>query len=94
MESLIARGIRFEEKQSVEGVLSGKKVVLTGALPTLKRGEAKRLIEDNGGEVADSISKSVNLVIAGEDAGSKLAKAQKLGIEIVDEKWLLDKINK
>ncbi len=94
VESLIARGIRFEEKQSVEGVLSGKKVVLTGALPTLKRGEAKRLIEDNGGEVADSISKSVNLVIAGEDAGSKLAKAQKLGIEIVDEKWLLDKINK
>ncbi len=94
VESLIASGIRFEEKQSVEGVLSGKKVVLTGALPTLKRGEAKRLIEDNGGEVADSISKSVNLVIAGEDAGSKLAKAQKLGIEIVDEKWLLDKINK
>lgn len=94
VESLIASGIRFEEKQSVEGVLSGKKVVLTGALPTLKRGEAKRLIEDNGGEVADSISKSVNLVIAGEDAGSKLAKAQKLGIEIVDENWLLDKINK
>ncbi len=94
VESLIASGIRFEEKQSVEGVLSGKKVVLTGALPTLKRGEAKRLIEDNGGEVADSISKSVNLVIAGEDAGSKLVKAQKLGIEIVDEKWLLDKINK
>ena len=90
VESLIASGIKFEQKQMTEGVLSGKKVVLTGALPTLKRGAAKKLIEENGGEVADSISKSVNLVIAGEDAGSKLAKAQKLGIEIKDEEWLLN----
>lgn len=94
IDSLIAGGITFEQKKTVEGALSGKKIVLTGALPTLKRGEAKKLIEANGGEVSDSISKSVNLVIAGEDAGSKLAKAQKLGIEIKDEEWLLSTVEK
>lgn len=61
------------------------KIVLTGSLPTYKRGEATKLIEDNAGEVASSVSKSVNLVLAGDDAGSKLEKAQKLGIEIIDE---------
>ena len=74
--------------------MTGKKVVLTGSLPTLKRSQAKQLIEDNGGEVSDSISKTVNLVVAGEDAGSKLAKAQKLGIEIIDEGALLERISK
>ena len=61
------------------------RIVLTGSLPTYKRGEATKLIEDNGGEVAASVSKTVNLVLAGEDAGSKLEKAQKLGIEIINE---------
>lgn len=85
VESLLASGVKIAGKQVVEGALSGKRVVLTGSLPTLKRSEAKALIEQNGGEVSDSISKTVNLVVAGEDAGSKLAKAQKLGIEIIDE---------
>ncbi|MDE5756747.1 MAG: NAD-dependent DNA ligase LigA [Clostridia bacterium] len=88
VESLLARGVKIAQKQAVEGALSGKKLVLTGSLPTLKRSQAKALIEQNGGEVSDSISKSVNLVVAGEDAGSKLAKAQKLGIEIIDEEKL------
>ena len=61
------------------------KIVLTGSLPTYKRGEATKLIEDNGGEVAANVSKTVNMVLAGEDAGSKLEKAQKLGIKIIDE---------
>ncbi|HCH92276.1 MAG TPA: DNA ligase, partial [Clostridiales bacterium] len=74
-----------EESEEKQGVFSGMKIVLTGSLPTYKRGEATKLIEDNGGEVASSVSKSVNLVLAGEDAGSKLEKAQKLGIEIIDE---------
>ena len=59
--------------------------MLTGSLPTYKRGEATRMIEENGGEVAASVSKTVDMVLAGSDAGSKLEKAQKLGIEIIDE---------
>ena len=85
MKRLLDIGIEFEEKEEKQGVFSGMKIVLTGSLPTYKRGEATKLIEDNGGEVASSVSKSVNLVLAGDDAGSKLEKAQKLGIEIIDE---------
>ena len=85
VQKLLDCGIEFEEKEEKQGVFSGMKIVLTGSLPTYKRGEATKLIEDNGGEVASSVSKSVNLVLAGDDAGSKLEKAQKLGIEIIDE---------
>lgn len=92
VNALLASGVKIAEKQVVQGVLTGKKVVLTGALPTLKRSQAKDLIEKNGGEVAESVSKTVNLVVAGEDAGSKLDKARKLGIEIIDEKALFDLI--
>lgn len=83
--NLIDSGIAFKETEKKSGVFSGMKVVLTGSLPTYKRGEATKLIENNGGEVASAVSKSVNLVIAGEDAGSKLEKAEKLGIRIIDE---------
>ena len=65
--------------------LAGLTFVLTGSLKKYPRSEAKKLIEERGGEVADSVSKTVNLVVAGEEAGSKLAKAQKAGIEIIDE---------
>ena len=85
VDDLLASGIEFEEEQEKIGVFSGLKVVLTGSLPTYKRGEATKLIEDNGGEVAASVSKTVDLVLAGEDAGSKLEKAEKLGIKIIDE---------
>ncbi|MCR4874721.1 MAG: NAD-dependent DNA ligase LigA [Clostridia bacterium] len=94
VDRLLELGVKIEEKQEVEGVLTGKVVVLTGSLPTLKRSQAKELIEQNGGQCADSISKAVNLVVAGEDAGSKLQKAQKLGIEIIDEATLFSIINK
>lgn len=93
IEDLIASGIKIQEKSIKQGSLTGKKVVLTGSLPTLKRSQAKKLIEDNGGEVSESISKTVNLVVAGEDAGSKLTKAQKLGIEIIDEATLMSLIS-
>ncbi|MGN0771067.1 MAG: NAD-dependent DNA ligase LigA [Christensenellales bacterium] len=79
--------VREEEKKS--GVMTDYVVVLTGSLPTLKRSEAKELIEQNGGKTSDSVSKAVNLVVAGEDAGSKLEKATKLGIRIIDEATLL-----
>lgn len=85
VNKLLASGVKIEEKEEKQGVFSGMKVVLTGSLPTYKRGEATKLIEDNGGEVAASVSKTVNIVLAGEDAGSKLEKAQKLGIKIIDE---------
>ncbi|NLZ24908.1 MAG: NAD-dependent DNA ligase LigA [Clostridiales bacterium] len=86
LDSLISKGISFEEKSVKKGSFTGQKVVLTGALSKYKRSEAKALIEERGGEVADSVSKGVTLVIAGEDAGSKLDKAMKLGIKIIDER--------
>lgn len=82
---LLDEGITFQVKQVKKGIFSGKRVVLTGALTSMKRGKAKEEIEARGGSVADSVSKSVNLVVAGEDAGSKLDKAKKAGIEIIDE---------
>ena len=68
--------------------LSGLTVVLTGKLERMKRGEAKAKLEALGANVAGSVSKKTNLVVAGADAGSKLAKAQELGVEIKDEAWL------
>ncbi|HEL1578806.1 TPA: NAD-dependent DNA ligase LigA [Streptococcus suis] len=68
--------------------LSGLTVVLTGKLERMKRGEAKVKLESLGANVAGSVSKKTNLVIAGADAGNKLAKARELGIEIKDEAWL------
>lgn len=85
IELLLKAGVTFIQKQVAEGVFSGKKVVLTGALVSMKRGKAKEEIEKRGGSVAESVSKAVNLVIVGEDAGSKLAKAEKLGIPTVSE---------
>ncbi|MGH7713813.1 MAG: BRCT domain-containing protein, partial [Gemmatimonadaceae bacterium] len=60
-------------------------VVITGALPTLSRPEAKRLLEDAGARVTDSVSRSTSFVLAGEAAGSKLEKARQLGVEVIDE---------
>lgn len=85
IELLLKAGVTFIQKQVTEGVFSGKKVVLTGALVSMKRGKAKEEIEKRGGSVAESVSKAVNLVIVGEDAGSKLAKAEKLGIPTISE---------
>lgn len=85
LQDLYNAGVTVRAEEKKEGVFSGKRIVLTGSLPTYKRGEATRMIEENGGEVAASVSKTVDMVLAGSDAGSKLEKAQKLGIEIIDE---------
>ena len=66
-------------------IFEGKTFVLTGTLPTLDRGKATELIEARGGKVSSSVSKKTHYVVAGEEAGSKLEKAQALGIEILDE---------
>ena len=78
-------GIDPQLQKAATGVFSGKKVVLTGKLLNHTREEASKIIQNLGGEVSSSVSKTVNLVLAGEDAGSKLDKARALGIEIIDE---------
>ncbi len=81
------------EKTTKEGVFLGKTFVLTGTLPTMSRKEASVLIEQNGGKTSSSVSKKTDYVLAGEDAGSKLTKAQSLGVTIISEQELLDMIN-
>ncbi|ODV01940.1 MULTISPECIES: NAD-dependent DNA ligase LigA [unclassified Thiobacillus] len=85
-------GVRWPETfgmQQSAGILAGKTLVLTGSLPTLTRDAAKEKIEAAGGKVAGSVSKKTDYVVAGEEAGSKLAKAQELGVAILDEAGLL-----
>ena len=71
-----------------QGVLAGKTVVLTGTLPTLTRDAAKEMLEAAGAKVAGSVSKKTDYVVAGAEAGSKLAKAEELGIPVLDEDGL------
>lgn len=73
------------KSQVTDNRFEGKTFVLTGTLPTLKRSEAKAIIEKFGGKASGSVSKNTDYVLAGEEAGSKLTKAQDLGIEIIDE---------
>ena len=81
----------YTQKETT-GKLDGLKFVLTGTLPTMTRDEAKALIESNGGKCSGSVSSKTDYILAGEDAGSKLTKAQQLGISIIDENELLNMI--
>ncbi|HIS29482.1 MAG TPA: NAD-dependent DNA ligase LigA, partial [Candidatus Avamphibacillus intestinigallinarum] len=83
------RGPRQQDIET-DSVFSGKTVVLTGKLYEMTRKEAKTLIESLGGKVTGSVSKNTDMVIAGEDAGSKYEKAQELGVEIWDETQLIE----
>jgi DNA ligase (NAD+) len=88
---LIDAGIHWQEsagRSTSAGPLTGKTVVLTGTLPNMSRDEAKELIEAAGGKVSGSVSKKTNYVVAGAEAGSKLDKAQELGVAILDEDGL------
>ena len=72
--------------------LEGLTFVITGTLPNMKREEAAAIIEENGGKVSGSVSKKTSYVLAGEDAGSKLTKAQQLGVEIITEEQFKEMI--
>jgi DNA ligase (NAD+) len=90
VERLRQAGLTFthEKKERKSGAVEGLTFVLTGSLPTLKREEAKEMIEAAGGKVTGSVSKKTNYVVAGEDAGSKLDKANELNIPVLDEDQL------
>ena len=81
------------EQKAAGGIFEGKTFVLTGTLPTMKRSEASKLIEQHGGKTSSSVSKKTSYVLAGEEAGSKLTKAQTLGITILSEEEFLNMIN-
>ena len=97
IKNLRLAGVHWPEvihSQPSAGMLSGKSFVLTGTLPTLSRDEAKEKIEAAGGKITGSVSKKTDFVVAGTEAGSKLAKAQTLGLTILDEPALLALIDK
>ena len=86
IERLLAAGVHpAEAEKKAEGVFTGMSIVVTGTLPTLSRNDAEERIRQNGGTAASSVSKKTAFVVAGEKAGSKLTKAESLGIEIIDE---------
>jgi DNA ligase (NAD+) len=94
IEKLRLAGVNFTEPHQVAagGALSGMTVVITGVLPTLSRTRATEIVENAGGRVTNSVSKSTDFLVAGADAGSKLAKAQSLKVEIIDEAELLKRV--
>ena len=96
VEKLRRHALGFDEPQRAraDGALQGLTVVLTGALPTLSRAQATQLVEQSGGRVTDSVSKKTSLLVAGDDAGSKLEKAKALGVEVIDERELLRRVGR
>ena len=96
IERLRAAGLQLASRPADKGggAFAGKTFVLTGALSGLTREQAKELIEENGGRVAGSVSKRVDAVVAGEDAGSKLDKAKQLGLDVWDEKKFLSLVDR
>ncbi len=93
IKSLTESGVNMESHNVVSDTrFSGKTFVLTGTLPTLKRSEASKIIESFGGKTSSSVSKKTDFVLAGEEAGSKLDKANTLGIEVISEEQFMEMI--
>ena len=94
IESLKRLGVNTEsQKQITDTRFAGMTFVLTGTLPTYKRSEAAEIIESFGGKTASSVSKKTTYVLAGEEAGSKLDKANALGVAVIDEEQFKEMIN-
>src|SRR6185503_2378500 len=93
IERLRVAGLNFKSSATTpkaqSSAIADKTFVLTGTLPTLKREEAAAKIEALGGKVSGSVSKKTDYLVAGEEAGSKLSKAQELGVTVIDEAGLL-----
>ena len=85
-------GVNPRQLEKKEGVFSGKTVVLTGKLTLFTRGQAQEKIESMGGSVGSGVTKATDLVVAGEKAGSKLVKAEKLGVKVINEAQFLELI--
>jgi DNA ligase (NAD+) len=85
MEKLKAYGLKMTAEKPVEGHLNGETFLFTGTLPTLKRHEAEAMVKARGGRILSGVSKNLDHLVAGEKAGSKLDKANKLGIQILSE---------
>jgi DNA ligase (NAD+) len=87
IDQLRTHGLKFQSarQEQAEGPLAGKTVVLTGTMPSLTRDEATKLIEAAGGRTSSSVSKKTDFLLSGEASGSKYAKAEKLGVKIIDE---------
>lgn len=96
VRALQRHGVNSNEpkRAEAEGALLGKKIVITGTLPTLARAEARELVERAGGKATDSVSKNTDFVVAGAEAGGKLDKARALGVEVIDEAELLRRIGR
>jgi DNA ligase (NAD+) len=91
IEQLLASGMQLAvEEKRISAAVAGKTFVLTGTFPTMTRDEAKDLLEKAGAKVAGSVSKKTDYVVAGADAGSKLAKAEELGVPVIDEAAMLN----
>ena len=89
VDDMIANGVQiFRDNAYKQGMLAGKIFVLTGTLATLTRSEAKRAIEEAGGKVAGSVSRKTDYLVIGASPGSKLKRAEELGIDIIDEETL------
>jgi DNA ligase (NAD+) len=94
IEKLKIAGVNMQQESKIQSnKLEGNTFVITGTLPTLSRNEAKDIIEQNGGKVSSSVSKKTNYVLAGEEAGSKLTKANQLGVTVITQQELLDMIH-
>ncbi|MDU6524419.1 MAG: BRCT domain-containing protein, partial [Enterococcus sp.] len=90
--TLAYKGIRASQLENVESPFKDKTIVLTGKLVEYTREDAKEKIQNLGGKVTGSVSKKTDIVVAGEEAGSKLTKAQSLGIEVWDEQQMIQAI--
>lgn len=96
LEQLKKSGVNMEAlvQEGADRILAGKTFVITGTLPTMERKAAAELIERHGGKVTGSVSKKTTYLVAGEHAGSKLDKANALGISVLSEEQLLSLIEK